>query len=255
MRIDKLAYQSRLRRVSPSVKLATACACILICLLTDSLALCAFLTVTQVILVCVPGGTRFKDAAQILSIPVPFIVTGCIAILISFSHNNNGMLCSLRAGGFYIGITENALRLCIHTASKSLACVSCMNALSMTTPVNDLFSLLRRSAIPDTFVEIAELIYRYIFVLQDCAQRIELAQKTRLGYATLKTSYRSAASAIASVFVRAYKQADKTYTALESRGYTGSLATVNRSCAVSARHAAFAAAYVICAAVIGVIFR
>ncbi len=252
MRIDKIAYASLLRCVSPSVKVPAVCACILICLLSDSLVLCAFLFVCSVLTVHFLGGTKMRDILHLMSIPISFVVMGCIAILISFSGNNTGMLCSLDAGSFYIGIQKSAVRLCVYTASKSFACVSCMNFLSLTTPMNDLFGLLRRSVIPNGFVEMAELIYRYIFVLYDCAQRIELAQKTRLGYSDIRASYRSVSSLAVSVFVRAYKQADRTYTALEARGYTGSLATVNRKDKINPRHALLACAYLFCVCALAV---
>lgn len=241
--------------MSPSVKLPLVCICILICLVFNSYALCAFLFLTSVLSVHFLGRTKMRDIARLMSIPSAFVITGCIAILLAFGRDNSSMLLSMKIGGVYIGIGRGSVGVCIKTAAKAFACVSCMYFLSLTTPMNDLFGVLRRSFIPDCFVEIAELIYRYIFVLYDAAARIELAQKTRLGYVNLRTSYKSVASLITSVLVRAYKQADRTYTALEARGYTGSLETVNKRDRVKPRHALTAAVYIVCALVIGIMVK
>ena len=87
----------------------------------------------------------------------------------------------------------------------------------------DLFTLLRKSIIPNFIIEIAELIYRYIFVLFDVSHRIHTAQDARLGYCNLRVSYHSTAQLASNLFIRSFNQAEKTYTAMESRGYDGEI--------------------------------
>jgi len=71
-----------------------------------------------------------------------------------------------------------------------------------------------------------ELVYRYIFVLLEIAAQIRNAQECRLGYATLKTGLYSMGQLISNLFIRAYRQAERTYIAMESRGYTGEIRTL-----------------------------
>ena len=72
-----------------------------------------------------------------------------------------------------------------------------------------------------------ELIYRFIFVLTETASRIRLAQESRLGYQGLRRSLSSLGTLASMVFLRAWRKADRVYTALESRGYSGSLVTLS----------------------------
>ena len=72
-----------------------------------------------------------------------------------------------------------------------------------------------------------ELIYRFIFVLTETASRIRLAQESRLGYQGLRRSLSSLGTLASIVFLRAWRKADRVYTALESRGYSGSLVTLS----------------------------
>ena len=90
----------------------------------------------------------------------------------------------------------------------------------------ELFTALRRMHIPGFLVEMMELVYRYIFVLLEAASQIRNAQECRLGYATLKTGFYSTGQLISNLFLRAYRQADRTYTAMESRGYTDEVRTL-----------------------------
>ena len=72
-----------------------------------------------------------------------------------------------------------------------------------------------------------ELIYRFIFVLMDTAGRIRVAQESRLGYGSFRKSLDHMGDLVSLVFLRAWRKGDKVYTALESRGYDGSLSTLS----------------------------
>ena len=108
----------------------------------------------------------------------------------------------------------------------SLGCVFCQNdAIShqdFGRPIS-----LERLHVPHLMVELMELIYRFIFVLTETASRIRLAQESRLGYQGLRRSLSSLGTLASMVFLRAWRKADRVYTALESRGYSGSLVTLS----------------------------
>ena len=86
---------------------------------------------------------------------------------------------------------------------------------------------LERMHVPHLLVELMELIYRFIFVLTETASRIRLAQESRLGYQGVRRSLSSLGTLASMVFLRAWRKADRVYTALESRGYSGSLVTLS----------------------------
>ena len=102
-----------------------------------------------------------------------------------------------------------------------------MYFLSLNTPVTDLTMALGRLHVPKLLVELMELIYRFIFVLAETASNIRTAQDSRLGYRGFRRSVSSLGMLASMVFLRAWRKADRIYTALESRGYTGSLTTLN----------------------------
>jgi cobalt/nickel transport system permease protein len=67
------------------------------------------------------------------------------------------------------------------------------------------------------------LIYRYIFVVLDEITRMELSQRTRLGYTTFKKSVNSLSLLATNVFIRAMNRGEKLHVAMESRCYDGKI--------------------------------
>lgn len=114
------------------------------------------------------------------------------------------------------GIALGALQ-----ASRILGAVGVLLLLSSTTPAHELFLGLRWCRFPKIWVEIALLMYRYLFVCLDEASELVDAQCIRLGYGRLRTAVSSAGSLIGTVMVRSIEQSVRTHDAMVARGYTG----------------------------------
>ena len=108
-----------------------------------------------------------------------------------------------------------------------MGAVACMYFLTLNTPVTDVTMALEKLHVPRLLVELMELIYRFIFVLAETAANIRIAQESRLGYQGLRRSISSLGTLISMVFLRAWRKADRVYTALESRGYANHLTTLS----------------------------
>jgi len=53
------------------------------------------------------------------------------------------------------------------------------------------------------------------------------SQETRLGYSSIKKSYKSMGILIANIFIKTWITGEKSFIAMESRGYDGSIRTMN----------------------------
>lgn len=226
MLIDRLVYRSRLKDVDPLIKSLFSLICLFVCIWADSFVISAVIMAVMLFLIIAVGKTSARDTFHLMTIPMSFALLGSAAIAVSIGVSAETMTASFHIGGIYIGIgsMEAAARVFI----KCFGLVSCMYFLSLTTPMTDVFALLRKSPLPDFIVEITELVYRYIFVLYDAAERIRTAQDSRLGYVNLRASYHSTANLAANIFMRAYRQADKSYTAMEARCYNGEIRLLGR---------------------------
>ncbi|MDO8488497.1 MAG: cobalt ECF transporter T component CbiQ [Candidatus Omnitrophota bacterium] len=106
---------------------------------------------------------------------------------------------------------------------KALGAVSLIIFLSMTTPLNKILNACRWFKVPHTWIEVAMLSYRYIFVLFEDAITIKDAQRVRLGYSGLTKSLKSFGELMGSTVIRAYDRSVAAYESMMLRGYSGKM--------------------------------
>ena len=226
MGTDRCAYLSKLRKVDPVPKLWFTLATLLLCVLADSV-LAGLLTLAVLsALNLALGGQRPRDLARFLRVPLAFLLVGCLTIVLRPVGTAEALWAFRLLGRWRWGITAENLRLGILVFWKAMGAVSAMYFLSLNTPMTDLTLALERLRVPGLFVELMELIYRFIFLLTGEAGRIRTAQESRLGYRGFRRSVSSLGTLLSVVFLRALRRGDRVFSALESRGYTGSLATL-----------------------------
>lgn len=150
-----------------------------------------------------------------------------VTILINSYPQGAPVLLAVPVGERLWGFDGAALLRAGRLFCKALGAVGAMYFLALNTPMTDVTMALERLHVPHLMVELMELIYRFIFVLTETASRIRLAQESRLGYQGLRRSLSSLGTLASMVFLRAWRKADRVYTALESRGYSGSLVTLS----------------------------
>lgn len=223
---DRYAYASRLRKTEPIPKLCACAACTVVCLCCDSIAVGVCTVVLMSLLSVGLGGTKPRVLLRFFQIPLVFLLLGCLTILVERQPLGAPMLVAVRAGGSLWGLTPGSLWLGGRIFCKAMGVIACMYFLALNTPMTDITLALERLHLPRLFVELMELIYRFIFVLTEAMGRIRTAQESRLGYVGFRRSLESTGTLCSMVFLRAWRKGDKVYSALESRGYNGSLATL-----------------------------
>lgn len=226
MGTDRYAYASSLRRTEPLSKLFLTALATVICLVSDTAAVGVVTLLAMSALSMGLGGTSPRVLLRFFRLPLAFLLIGCLTILLERQPLGTPMLLALPVGGSLWGLTPGSLGLGMRIFWKAMGVIACMYFLALNTPMTDLTLGLERLHVPRLFVELMELIYRFIFVLTDVMGRIRTAQESRLGYVGFRRSMESAGVLSSIVFLRAWRKGDRVYAALESRGYTGSLATL-----------------------------
>lgn len=149
-----------------------------------------------------------------------FLVAGVLGVAVSISTPPS--LDAAALGPFWLNLTPASLYLASMLLARSLSCAVAMNFLALTTPLVDLVDLLRRAHAPDLLIDLMTLIYRFIFTLLDCPDRMVTAQEVRMGFSGWRTSLHSAAQIGANLFIEAFRRSRRLETALEGRGWDGS---------------------------------
>ncbi|HRW13547.1 MAG TPA: cobalt ECF transporter T component CbiQ [Syntrophomonas sp.] len=94
--------------------------------------------------------------------------------------------------------------------------------LVMTTPVADIFQSLRVIRVPDLFIMIMEMTYRYMMVLLSVSIEMFDARVLRtVGKLPPKWQRAQVGSSIASLFARSVALSEEVYQAMIARCYTG----------------------------------
>jgi cobalt/nickel transport system permease protein len=120
--------------------------------------------------------------------------------------------------GYEEGLARGILIMC-----RVIGGVSLILFLSMSTPANKLLLAATWFRVPKILVELALLMYRYIFVLLEELIIIRDAQKVRLGYRNWRQSLNSLSILGGSLILRAYDRAERVFEAMVARGYTGAV--------------------------------
>ncbi len=158
----------------------------------------------------------------LLRLALPLVMAGVVLITQIFFYGTTPLL-TITLGGLHLTGYEEGLARGILIMSRVLAGVLLVLFLSMSTPVNRLLMAAAWFRVPRVVLELALLMYRYIFVLAEEIEVMGSAQKVRLGYRNWRRSMGSVAILGGSLILRAYDRAERVFEAMLARGYGGNM--------------------------------
>ncbi len=221
--IDRVAHTNRLAGRSAVEKCVFALGMLLLALVLPSLPSAAVIFVIMLIATLLVARVPLGSYVKLFTVPLAFLVVGVLPLLFSLQLSG-GLRLAPAPGG-----TELALRVVL----RSLAAVSCLFFLSLTTPVPRILRVLRSLRTPTALTEVALLIYRYIWVSVETVSSIRTAQSSRLGYRTLRTSYHSLAMLCGSFFGQTLQRARAMDAGLQARNWQGDLRVLDDEAAAT----------------------
>ena len=103
--------------------------------------------------------------------------------------------------------------------AKTTLCLLTMVLLANTTPFSELLRSLKAAHVPGLLITTLALMYRYLFVLIDESQRMKRARLSRTFTASHSRNWRTAATVVGQLFIRASERAERIYAAMCARGW------------------------------------
>ncbi|RNI15680.1 cobalt ECF transporter T component CbiQ [Methanohalophilus sp. RSK] len=189
-----------------------------------------------------------KFYLKLLMGPAVFVVFSII--IIAFFFGGGPELFGFNVLDYHLGVNTGGLSMAFLVFSRTLGGMCCLFFLALTTPMVELFSVLKKTGLPDSFIELSMMMYRYIFVFLDVAWCIKHAQTVRLGYHDLKTSLHSMAMLCSTLFLRSWEQGEKTFVAMNARCYDGKMMIFEEKRPVNFSEVALSLTYMV--AIVGV---
>lgn len=210
-----------LQSLDPRVKVVTFLLFIIQILLVKDIVILLCLYLFCLLLSCL-SGIRLGFFLKRTWIFIP-LFSLFIAIPALFSNFTPGeALATLNMGGLNLTITRQGLFGAALFLARVLVSVSFVILLSITTKHFALLNVLRIFKIPQIFVMILGMSYRYIYLFVEIVEDTYLAIKSRVGIRVSQKSGRHiVAWNIATLWQRSLSLNEDVYRAMLSRGYTG----------------------------------
>jgi cobalt/nickel transport system permease protein len=203
--IDDAAWGSAWRRRSPGDKLLLCLGLVVCALALPAWPGSLLVGLTAVVLALGPARVPARTFGRAVRLPLAFIVVGATTAVVQVD-----------AGG--LGWAPDAGARAGSLIGHALAGSAAVLLLATTTPMSDLLPELRRLRVPDAVVEVASVVYRLLFVLLESLRTIREAQTARMGYSSLRRSYRSSGALAAAVLTRSWDRARRMQEGLAGRG-------------------------------------
>ncbi len=220
--LDNYAHSNNLKDTNIYFKVLLGISTMLVSLISTSPVIPLIITLFMSVIIIFAAKISWKFYLKFLFFPFAFGLITFIFMAIFFGVGTH----VLELGIFNLAVTADGFNLGLLVFARIMGGFTCLAFLALTTPMNELFSVLEIVKIPKIVLELAMLMYRYIFVFLDEAINMYHSQETRLGYSSLKSSFKSMGMLGSNLFIRTWLKGEQAYIAMESRCYDGSIKTV-----------------------------
>lgn len=219
--IDKYSYTNELVNKSPYLKIMFSILFLLLSIIIENPIFQLITIIFMSIIILSTSKMGICEYLKLISIPLIFMLMSILAIIISISTKKSEMLTYLTVNNMYIGISKFGVYSAMKILSRSVSCLTCVYFLILTTPFNQLILVLKKIHIPDNVIEIAMLIYRFIFIFLEEVHEIYKSQEMKFGYINMKNSYNSLGLLVSMLYKRMMKRYEDMSIALEMKLFDG----------------------------------
>lgn len=218
--IDQFAYTNGLRHVKAMYKFLFAMALLVLAIGLDNIYVNLAIFITIIFIELTFAKFRLRNVMSFIKVPVIFILLGTIFLVIGFSKENNYSYYVPILGG-YFGIIKGQEKLFLQVFMRALAATSSVIFLSVTTPMVDIIKVFKLMHLPNVFIELFMLIYRFIFIMIEEAQVNINALEIKFGFINNKQALKSVKVFIENMMLGILKRNEEMTNALNIKLYDG----------------------------------
>ena len=218
LQIDIYAQRSHLSYYNPEGKAVVSVILLVLCICAQHPLTPFMLFLTMSCVTVLIGRLHLHDYLSLLSLPAVFVLLSGLALVWDAGTSADAVV----SFGWFV-ITEAGQRTARLVIARALGAVSCLFFLSLSTPMPEILSVLRRLHVPKVVIELAVLIYRYLFVLLSVYGNMNHAAASRLGYDGVRRSIRTTGQVYGNLLASSLRRAGAYLDAMESRCYDGEI--------------------------------
>jgi cobalt/nickel transport system permease protein len=226
--LEDIAQTNGLREVNPYLKLAAGLGAILLCLLSGGFIAPLFIALLLAGAVIILARVDLRTYATLFIVPLLFAFTGIIVIILL--SGGSGVYWSWNPlPNLTFSITRDSINEGFFVFCRVIGGMSALFFIALTTPMTDLFTVMRQVRIPEVVLDLAMIIYRSIFSMMDQLVQTYQAQVMRLGYSSFRESINSFGTLCGSVFIASWNAGEDFIRAMDARCYNGKFASIGET--------------------------
>lgn len=214
-----------LQQADPRAKVGVFVASVLVVGLARSMPVILILYAAAIViglLSRLPTSLLFKR----LLIGIP-LFAGIVALPALFLIGGDTLVDIVQIGPVHLAITNNSLMSFAIFVSRVATSVTLAALLVVTTRWSDLLKAMRVFRVPEVFIVVLGMTYRYIFLLLKALENLFLARVSRtVGESTEQERRRWIGSSMGTLLGKSFKTSNDVYQAMVARGFTGDVRTI-----------------------------
>lgn len=226
--LEDTAQTNGLREVNTYIKLMTGLGGILLCLISTSFAGPLFIAVLFTFAILVLAKIDLRVYLELFIVPFWFAIFS-VAVIVLISGGAHVLWQWNLTSWFTISVTRESLNEGFYIFCRVIGGMSSLLFIALTTPMTDLFAVMKRCRVPDIVIDLAMIIYRTIFILAAQIVQVYRAQVMRLGYSGWRESIHSFSSLAGSAFISSWNAGEDLIRAMDARCYDGKFAMLGES--------------------------
>ena len=226
--LEDIAQKNGLRQVNTYLKIGAGIGAICLCLLSKSYVAPLFIAFFLTCGILFLARVNAKTYAELFIYPFWFAIMSVTGIVLIFGGDTVFWRWD-PLPWISLSITRESINQGFFVFCRIFGGMSAVCFIALTTPVTDLFIIMRRCRIPEVVIDLAMIIYRTIFISLEHVIQIYHAQVMRLGYSTWRESLHSFASLCGAAFIASWDSGEDLIRAMDARCYDGKFAIMGEN--------------------------
>ena len=226
--LEDIAQKNGLRQVNTYLKLAAGTGAILLGLLSTSYIAPLFIAALLTFAILFLARVDAKTYTRLFIHPTWFAVMSVAGIVLIYGGSTVFWSWD-PLPWFSLSITRESINQGFFVFSRIVGGMSAVCFIALTTPMTDLFIVMRQCRVPEVVIDLAMIIYRTIFIILNQVIQIYHAQVMRLGYSSWRESIHSFASLCGAAFIASWESGEDLIRAMEARCYDGKFALLGET--------------------------
>jgi cobalt/nickel transport system permease protein len=226
--LEDIAQTNGLREANTYLKIVAGLGAILLCLLSTSYIAPLFIAIVLSGAILILARIDARTYGKLFIVPFWFAITSVVVIIL-LSGGNEVYWSWNPLPWLSLSITRESLNEGIFVFCRVIGGMSALIFIALTTPMTDLFAVMRQCRIPEVVMDLAMIIYRSIFMIMDQLVQTYRAQVMRLGYTSRRESIASFSTLCGSVFIASWDAGEDLVRAMDARCYAGKFAMLGET--------------------------